>query len=193
MTIKCLKFHLKSTIVNAIFGQGGSLLRGGHLRRSLRIITENNLELRPEDCGFGKSHWPLLSWQHVCVDRGWELSRGRGGQQISQLRPQWRIWSCMFPDPGALLNTCNGPDHFYAPHKSFKTCVFVKNCQRRMKRRCVKKILWLCEVEKKKTTKTQFLRGISARADTLHLSYVLRYKECRGSRVELSEVEKKEE
>ena len=85
----------------------------------------------------------------------------------------------MFPDPGALLSTCNGPDHFYAHHKSFKTDVFVKTCQRRICR-YVKNTLLMCEVEKKKTTKTQFGRGISAGADTLRLFYVLQHKESRG-------------
>ena len=52
------EFHLKSTIVTTVLGQGGSLLCGGHLRRSLGIITEytsiHNLELRPEDCSLDK-------------------------------------------------------------------------------------------------------------------------------------------
>ena len=38
----------------------------------------------------------------------------------------------------------------------------------------------MCEVEKKKTTKTQFVCGISAGADTLRLFYVLRPKGSRG-------------
>lgn len=62
---RCLEFHLKSKNVATLFGQGGSVLCGGHLRRSLRIITENDLELRPEHCSFNKSDWPVLYWHHA--------------------------------------------------------------------------------------------------------------------------------